>query len=132
MPGIINNHFRKYNAGNFIEAFGEATPDVIYLFIGKNDAWSGTSEGEYAGTASSDTAAPTQIDTVVSDFKHHDNMLALKKVAAGDIKRVIKRLDWTTGTVYDEWDHTVDDFYDKNYFVMTDNFNVYKCISNNR
>ena len=132
MPGIINNHFRKYNAGNFIEAFGEATPDVIYLFIGKNDAWSGTSEGEYAGTASSDTAAPTPIDTVVSDFKHHDNMLALKKVAAGDIKRVIKRLDWTTGTVYDEWDHTVDDFYDKNYFVMTDNFNVYKCISNNR
>lgn len=132
MPGIINNHFRKYNAGNFIEAFGETNPDVIYLFIGKNDAWSGTSEGEYAGTASSDTAAPTPIDTVVSDFKHHDNMLALKKVAAGDIKRVIKRLDWTTGTVYDEWDHTVDDFYDKNYFVMTDNFNVYKCISNNR
>ena len=37
MPGIINNHFRKYNAGNFIEAFGETNPDVIYLFIGKND-----------------------------------------------------------------------------------------------
>ena len=55
MPGIINNHFRKYNAGNFIEAFGETNPDVIYLFIGKNDAWSGTSEGEYAGTASCPT-----------------------------------------------------------------------------
>ena len=132
MPGIINNHFRKYNAGNFMEALSEASPDVIYLFIGKSDAWSGTSDGEYAGTATSDIAAPTPIDTVVSDFKHHDNMLAMKRVVAGDVKRVIKRLNWTSGTVYDEWDHLVDDFYDQNYFVMTSDFNVYKCISNNR
>jgi|TARA_B110000467_G_scaffold31927_1_gene28838 hypothetical protein len=140
MPGIINNHFRKFNAGNFIEAFGETSPDIIYLFIGKIDSWTETPvEGEYvipAGVSPtpvySDVLPPTPIDTVISDYKHHDNMVALKRVTAGNIKRVVKRIDYKSGIIYDEWDHTVDDFYDQNYFVTTSDFNVYKCISNNR
>lgn len=140
MPGIINNHFRKFNAGNFIEAFGETSPDIIYLFIGKIDPWSSTPvEGEYEIPANvsptpvySDFNPPTPIDTVISDYKHHDNMIALKRVTAGNIKRVVKRVNYKSNVIYDEWDHTVDDFYDKNYFVTTSDFNVYKCISNNR
>lgn len=131
MPGIINNNFRKFNANNFIESFSETNPDIIYLFIGKADPWSGESVGEYVGSSVDDFNPPTPVDTGISDFKHHDNMIALKRVIPGNVKQVIKRINWTSGTVYNEYDHTVDDIFDQNYFVMTTDFNVYKCISNN-
>ena len=47
MSAIINNSFRKFQADNFIDSFTEtdangALKSNMYLAIGKNDVWSGT------------------------------------------------------------------------------------------
>ena len=127
MSAIINNSFRKFNADNFITAFGT---DKIYLMIGKNDAWSGASVGEYTETSPSDSAIPVPIDTTVSPYLHHNDMIAAKLISSTSVSHILKRVDWTTGTVYVEYDHLQDDIIDQDFFVFTDDFRVYKCISN--
>jgi hypothetical protein len=139
MPAIITNAFRTYNADNFIKsleadtaATGDGLGNKIYLLIAKDSPWSGNSIGQYADGSYSDSAVPTPKDTVVAPFIHYNDVIAAKLINVSDVSHVIKRLNWTSGTVYDEYDHEQDDLIDRNYFVMTDQFNVYKCISNNQ
>ena len=126
MPAIITNAFRTYNADNFITAFGT---NKMYLMIGKADPWSGADLRQYTGTPT-DTSLPTPIDTTVAPFVHHNDMIAAKLISTSDVSHVIKRTDWTSGTVYVEYNHLQDDQIDQTFFVMTDQYNVYKCISN--
>jgi hypothetical protein len=127
MPAIITNAFRTYNADQFISSFSS---NKVYLMIGKADAWSGASLGQYAESSPSDTAIPTPKDTTVAPFIHHNDMIAAKLINTSDVSHVIKRIDWTSGTIYTEYDHNQDDQIDQTFFAMTDQYNVYKCISN--
>ena len=127
MPAIITNAFRTYNADNFISAF---STNKMYLMIGKADSWSGASLGQYTESSPSDTAIPVPIDTTLAPYIHHNDMIAAKLINESDVSHVIKRTDWVSGTVYAEYSHLQDDQIDQDFFVMTDQFNVYKCISN--
>ena len=127
MSAIINNSFRKFNADNFITSFGT---NKIYLMIGKNTAWSGASLGEYTETSPSDSAIPVPIDTTVSPYLHHNDMVAAKLISSTSVSHILKRVNWTTGTVYIEYDHLQDDIIDQDFFVFTTAYRVYKCISN--
>ena len=126
MPAIITNAFRTYNADNFISSF---STNKVYLMIGKATAWSGADLRQYAGTPT-DTSLPTPIDTTSAPYVHHNDMIAAKLINSTDISHVVKRVDWTTSTVYAEYSHLQDDQIDQTFFVMTDQYNVYKCISN--
>ena len=137
MPAIITNAFRTYNADNFIKALeadtastGDGLGNKLYLMIGKADSWSGASTGQYAETNPSDTSIPTPKDTTVAPFIHYNDMIAAKLISSTDVSHVVKRVNWTNGTVYAEYDHNQDDQIDQTFFVMTDQYNVYKCISN--
>ena len=127
MPAIITNAFRTYNADNFVSSF---STNKMYLMIGKADSWSGASVGQYTEASPSDTAIPIPIDTTIAPFIHHNDMIAAKLINQSNVSHVIKRTDWVSGTVYSEYDHNQDDQIDQTFFVMTDQFNVYKCISN--
>jgi len=129
MSAIIHNSFRKFNADNFID-FIDGTPKVLYLGIGKNDPWSGNSAGEYVNGTYSDVTIPVPIDTTAAPYIHYADLLAVKKISNPSVSHVLKRVDWTTGTVYPEYNHLQDDIIDTDFFVMTDQYNVYKCISN--
>ena len=127
MTAIVGNAFRKYNADSFIGSFAS---NKVYLMIGKNDAWASTGAGQYAGSGFSDTTIPTPIDTTQAPYIHHNDMIAAKLIASGDVSHVVKRTNWTTGTVYAEYDHLTDDIIDTTFFVFTAAYRVYKCISN--
>jgi len=156
MSAIINNSFRKFQADNFIDSFTETdSNDVlknnIYLAIGKNDEWSGTTEdnfSEFRVTSSptdsaSDTNIPLPVDTVQAPTFHWEDIAAIKKI--NEVSHVIARYDWTSGTVYREYSHERDDIIDNvnpaqtgqpivtesPFYVFTEDFRVYKCISNN-
>jgi hypothetical protein len=128
MSAIINNSFRKYNADNFITSI---STNKVYLMIGKNDPWSGTSAGEYVETSPSDIDVPVPIDTSVSQYIHYNSMIAAKLIQSTSVSHVLKRVNWTSGTVYPEYNQYTDDIIDTDFFVFTDAFRVYKCISNN-
>lgn len=128
MSAIINNSFRKFNADNFITSIAS---HKIYLMIGKNSPWNGASIGEYTETSPSDVDVPTPIDTSVSQYIHYNDMIAAKLIAQSSVSHVIKRVDWTSGTVYFEFNQYTDDIIDQNFFVFTTDYRVYKCIDNN-
>ncbi len=127
MTAIVGNAFRKYNADSFISSFSS---NNVYLMIGKNDAWASTGAGQYAGSGFSDTSIPTPIDTTQAPYIHHNDMIAAKLIGTSDVSHVLKRVDWTSGTVYEEYDHLTDDIIDQDFFVFTSAYRVYKCISN--
>jgi len=134
MPAIVTNKFRIHNAKQFVEAFDEisATSGVaisdasgllntnMYLFIGKVTAWA------------DDTAPPTPTDSVSNTvYNHWRDMIAAKKIGSTDVSHVAPRYNWTTATNYFAYTHANNALFDQQFYVMTDDYNVYKCLANN-
>ena len=134
MPAIVTNKFRIHNAKQFVEAFdeisatsGAAITDTngvlntnMYLFIGKVTAWA------------DDTAPPTPTDSVSNTvYNHWRDMIAAKKIGSTDVSHVCPRYNWTTGSNYFAYTHANNALFDQQFYVMTDDYNVYKCLSNN-
>ena len=134
MPAIVTNKFRIHNAKQFVEAFdeisatsGAAITDTngvlntnMYLFIGKVTAWA------------DDTAPPTPTDSVSNTvYNHWRDMIAAKKIGSTDVSHVAPRYNWTTGSNYFAYTHANNALFDQQYYVMTDDYNVYKCLANN-
>ena len=89
-----------------------------------------------------------QLIQFTKKFNTFNDLLAAKKVTSSDASIVIPRRNWTTGTTYDYYRHDYGHFvtgstssvqtansattlFDSNFYVMTDDFNVYKCLDNN-
>lgn len=110
------------SAEQFRESVSEPSPNTrIYLTYGKVDSWA------------NDAAPSTPNTSVSSVYEVWRNMIGGKKITGNDIRHVIQRNTWTSGTVYSPYDNTnVNLFSETNlFYVVTSNFNVYKCISNN-
>jgi len=150
MPAIITNKFRINNAEQFEESFSESSPTVYYLGIGRAQEY-GTltrpdARTDYEGT---ETAPITPADSVLNEYKNYDDLLAAKKITGADVSFVIPRRNWTSGTVYDIYRHDYEEYvtgsastrvtansgattlFDSTFYVLTDDFNVYKCLDNN-
>jgi len=134
MPAIVTNKFRIHNAKQFVEAFDEISQTSgapitdsagllntnMYLFIGKVTAWA------------DDTAPPTPTDSVSNTvYNHWRDMIAAKKIGSTDVSHVAPRYNWTTSTNYFAYTHANNALFDQQFYVMTDDYNVYKCLANN-
>ena len=134
MPAIVTNKFRIHNAKQFVEAFdevaatsGAAITDAsgllttnMYLFIGKVTAWT------------DDTAPPTPTDSVSNTvYNHWRDMIAAKKIGSTDVSHVVPRYNWTSGSNYYAYNQANNSLFDQQFYVMTDDYNVYKCLANN-
>jgi len=60
------------------------------------------------------------------------DMMSLKKFQPSDVSHVALRYNWTTNTLYSEYDDLDINLYNKQFYVFTDDRRVYKCIDNNR
>ncbi len=119
MTGIITKRFRLFAAEQLKELFDEASPEILYIFVGRTNAWV------------DDNNPPTPVDSVDgTEYSVWNNIVSAKKVAAGDVTFAAIRNNWTSGTIYDKY--TVDtEFQSGRFFVLTDEYNVYKCMDNN-
>jgi hypothetical protein len=130
---LENNQFRIYSTQAFLEKLLETQLSVnnLYVWIGKTSPWS-------------NDANPDQPwDTVSSRIGSFFDMLAAKKVSPSDGILVIPRNDWTASTVYAQYSDLgavySGIYYDQYepltasapFYVITDEFNVYKCLNNN-
>lgn len=118
MPQIITNNFKIYNAEKFIT---NSADDSLYLSIGRPQQW--------VNDASPDSPSNTEYQDIV----YSSDTVALKRIVQSDIKRVIKRYDWNSGIVYSQYDNDNENLLNSNFYVLTyPDYNVYKCISNNK
>lgn len=65
-------------------------------------------------------------------YEAHREFIGGKRITSGDISHVAPRYNWTSGTVYSMYRDTDEDMYDRVYYVLTNEFNVYKCLYNNK
>lgn len=120
MPAIATSKFRVHNAEQFLESLSEAANTALYFYVG----------GVTAFSDDSDPPTPTN-STANIEFTPWRDSIAAKRVQASDAIHVIDRYNWTTGTVYDKYDDQDTNLLDDDFYVMTDEYNVYKCLFNN-
>ena len=105
------------------ESDGRSTKNstILYAVLGKST------------DCSNEPNAPTATETIKD--KHYDiwkNAIGAKKINTTDVSHVVPRNDWVTGRVYPMYKQTNINLYTSNFFVLTDQNNVYKCLYNNK
>jgi hypothetical protein len=136
MPAIITKNYRVLNADTFVRSLADPALNYLYLFIGKSLAWPG------------DTP-PEALDNQDSTDSIWNNILSLKRILTSDVTLGIQKRPWVYNTYYSIYRHdygsssvtgvsstgaitTPTELCDTNYYVVTENGNVYICIDNNR
>ena len=119
MTAIRTDYQRIHLAEQFLESFSETDPTKYYMFLGKVSQWSNE---PYA-------------DIPVSSFYENDRknwneMIGGEAIAPTNVSHVIRRIDWVSGTVYDAFDDQDTALFTKDFYVLTDESNVYKVIDN--
>lgn len=108
-------------APNDEDTAGSKNSQILYLCIGRSRPW----ENEPIPNVPPDNEQHLS-------FELHRNFIAAKKVTPSNMCHVAPRYDWVSGTVYAMWRDTDTDMYDRNFYVLTDESNVYKCLYNNK
>jgi hypothetical protein len=118
MSFLLKNAFHTDLTQNFIDDV-QLGKSSYYYFLGKIVNWGST-----------DAPPVSQTETLLSESGIRSEIISLKKLSSSDVSMVIPRYDWAPGQVWDMWDSTKD-MTGKKFYVMNDQFNVYKCLSNN-
>lgn len=123
MSHLITKNFNVFSAAQFKESLTEPANSIIYLFYGRHLAWP------------DDNNPPDTIDSAANTYyRVYDSMIGGKKVQNADVAHMVKRNDWTSGTVYDMYDDVSTNLYDKDFFVVVTSgtgYDVFKCLDNN-
>ena len=132
MPAVITDQIRVLNATNFVS--GISTSDnSYYVFIGLPNATDVASDWN--------TNTPSPIDNFDNHDNIYDTLISAKKINSTDVLRVIKKITWQTGTIYEMYrqDYSINNLskqtsstslYGSNFYVMNKDYRVYECIFN--
>ena len=115
----IRNGFHTYIASEMLDNILFQRSN-FYYFLGKIDPWS---TGDFSDI-------PINSYSEEEDNITRDDILYIRKVKSTDASIVTKSVEWNSGTVYDQWDHT-QEMKGKPFFCINDDFDVYKCLFNN-
>ena len=132
MAAIITDQIRILNAKNFVAGV-ESSSNSYYSFIGLPNP------SDYQSDWDSDPPAPK--DNFDQENDYWDTMIALKKINSADVRQVVPKRTWSSGTSYDMYRHDYSrtntakisgstTLYLSNYFVMNSDFRVYICLQN--
>jgi hypothetical protein len=134
MSAIITDQIRILNAKNFISGVVTSTSSY-YMFVGLpnptsiQDNW--------------DTSPPAPKDNFDEENNYWDTIIALKKINPSDIRQVIFKRFWSSGTTYDYYRHDYSrstgktapvsgatSLYASSYYVINSDYRVYICLQN--
>ena len=136
MASIVTDQLRILNANNFIESVSDSN-NSYYVFVGLSNP---TQVG-FGRTGDWNTNVPNPIDSN-NDLNHtYDNIIFGKKITESNVKRLVRRIDWTQGSRYEIYrhDYSISNpsaitqssrLYDANYYVINADYRVYICIDN--
>jgi len=136
MSAIITDQLRILNASNYIDSIFDSN-NSYYIFVGLSNP---TQIG-FGRTSDWNSNVPAPIDSLDTLNNTFDNMLFGKKINSSNVRRLIRRVDWTLGGRYEMYrhDYSINNpspisqssrLYDANYYVMNSDYRVYLVISN--
>lgn len=121
MPSYIKASLERSYAESFLAEL-ERNENQYFFFIGKGTTWA------------NENSPSAYVDTVASEYQSMNDAIGYKKLNPANIIFALPRYEWTSGTVYDQYDDTVA-LFDENdpqiFYVVTDENHIYKCLSNN-
>ena len=132
MAAIITDQVRILNAKNFVAGVKNSS-NSYYSFVGLPNPTDYQSNW--------DSSPPAPKDSFDQENDYWDSMIALKKIGTSDVKQVVPKRVWTSGTTYDMYRHDYSrtntaavsgatTLYLANYFVINKDFRVYICLNN--
>jgi len=114
------NH-KRIAADALLGIYGDVDDSNLFLSIGRIVGWG------------DDNAPPPSVDSVKDDTDFWKSAFAHKRIDRSDVSIVVRRFDWTPGTVYTPYRDNIDLFDDLDpspFYVLVDEERVYKCIDN--
>ena len=132
MAAIITDQIRILNAKNFVSGV-TSSANAYYSFIGLPNP------NDYQSDW--DTTPPSPKDNFSEENDYWDTMVALKKINSSDVRQVIPKRTWSSGTTYDMYRHDISrsktaavsgatNLYASFYYVMNTDYQVYICLQN--
>ena len=132
MAAIITDQIRILNAENFVAGV-TSTANAYYSFIGLPNPTQVQSDW--------DTDPPSPKDNFEEEDSYWDTMVALKKINSSDVRQVVPRRKWSSGTTYDMYRNDYSrtntaavsgatNLYAATYFVLNTDYRVYECLQN--
>jgi len=116
-----------------------------YHWFGKENSWQDFLSPFIPANPTTDAPGEPS-DNFRYDLHVRRDILTAKLVKPSDVSYVVRRIDWMSGEVYDDYDDAYDTttgfgygpaysgatrLEDSNFYVLTTQYNVYKCIWNN-
>lgn len=136
MTAIVTNTLRLKNSAYLKQVFSDPS-NSLYLFVSRPLTWVDENQ----------PINPT--DSRKFEQMVRDQMISLRKIAVTEVSQSIFRINWVSGKFYDmyrdDYDGVTlngvdidtgspvarDGLINANFYVVTDEYNVYKCIYNN-
>ena len=79
-----------------------------------------------------ESTVPQPLNSNDSENSSRNDIVATKQIQLQDVAFTTRRIDWTSGASYDTFDSSFNgDYLGYDFYVLTDDFNVYKCLFNN-
>jgi hypothetical protein len=138
MAAIVTDQFRILNASNFIDSVTRTSGnDSYYVFLGLDNPV----QNSFGRTTDWNTNIPNPTDNLEYLSHYRDTALFGKKITSSNIRRLIRKVTWTSNTSYEMYrnDYSIQNptpnsnssrLYDSNYYVINSDFRVYICIDN--
>ena len=132
MAAIITDQIRILNAKNFVAGVTSSS-NSYYSFIGLPNSTDIQSDW--------DVNPPSPKDNFDEENNCWDTMIALKKINSSDIRQVVQKRIWSSGTTYDMYRHDYSrsntakvsgatNLYSSYYYVLNSDYKVYICLQN--
>lgn len=115
-----------------------------YYAFGRSNAWPTVTttnpDSNISELVSDELTPPSASDTYGYELETRRDLQYFKLIDSSDAALVVPRYDWTVGTIYDQYDDYNEDRRTRSgqtqlqfakFYVLTDEFNVYKCLFNN-
>ena len=125
---LVEHGIHHALAHAFYSSVFNRTSDT-YMFFGKVLPWS------------VDTLPVVPTTDFLDEFETRNNIVHLTRIQPNNVSFVMKRNQWAYGTLYDKYDPAYSptfksvtgatSLYSAKMFVITSDYNVYKCIDNN-
>jgi len=139
MAAVVTDQFRILNASNFIDSVLDDN-NSYYVFLGLPNS-SAVGFGRTSDWSSATSGPPSPTDNFQYLTHYRDTGIFGKRVTSENIRRVIRKVQWTSNTAYDMYRHDYSSsnttpnsgtsrLYDSNYYVINSDYRVYICIDN--
>jgi len=107
------------NIDSFIQNIKDLSKSY-YIFVGRPNPWTDDNDPPTANASVEQT-----------ELSLYRDMIYGKLITNNDVSYMLRKIEWTSNTVYAQYSQNDADLIDKDFYVMNDVGQVYKCIYNN-